>query len=117
MVRLSSIFFTFLGLFSCHVLAYADEKIDLYDMTMSQWYQKAVPADRSHSSLTAEVDEVVDGVNREKTIDTEEEKAKPPMEKKRKLENRQKSRMVPLKPAPPSETIKADQEVDFPYDI
>ena len=67
--------------------------------------------------LTAEVDEVVDGVNPGKTIDPEEDKAKTPMKKKRNLENKQKSRMVPLKPAPPSETIKADQEVDFPYDI
>jgi hypothetical protein len=112
-----SIVLTFLGLFSWLVLAYADEKINLYEMTMTQWYQKAVPADQPLSFLTAEVDDVVDGANREKTIDTQEDQAKPPMEKKRKLENRQKSRMVPLKPARPSETIKADQEVDFPYDI
>ena len=86
-------------------------------MTITLWNQKAVPADRPLSFLTAEVDEVIDGGNREKTIDTEQDKAKPSMEKKHKLENKQKSRIVPLKPAPPSETIKADQEVDFPYDI
>jgi hypothetical protein len=84
---------------------------------MSQWYQEAAPTDQPLSFLTAEVDEVDEWVNREMTIDTEEDKAKPPMKKKRNLENKQKSRMVPLKPAPPSETIKADQEVDFPYDI
>jgi hypothetical protein len=117
MIRLMSIVFTFLGLFSCLVLAYADEEINLYEMAITQWYQKAAPADQPLSFLTAEVDEVVDGVNRGKTIDPEEDKAKTPMKKKRNLENKQKSRMVPLKPAPPSETIKADQEVDFPYDI
>ena len=117
MVRFTSIFFAFLGLFSCNILAYADEKINLRDMTITRWYQNAVTADRPLSFLTAEVDEVIDGGNREKTIDTEEYKTKPPIEKKRKSENRQKSRVLPLKPAPPSETIKADQEVDFPYDI
>ena len=117
MVRLTSLFFTFLGLFSCNVLAYADEKISLCEKTTTLWHHNAVPANQPLSFLTAQVDEVDEGVNREKTVDIEEDKTKPPMEKKRKLENRQKSRMVPLKPAPPSETIKADQEVDFPYDI
>ena len=117
MVKLTSTVITFLGLFSCNVLASNDENINLHERIITLRYQYGVTADRPLSFLTAQVDEVDKGVNREKTIDTEEDKAKSAMEKKRNLENKQKKRMLPLKPAPPSETIKADQEVDFPYDI
>jgi hypothetical protein len=41
----------------------------------------------------------------------------PPSEKKPKSDKVRPSRSAPFKPMSPSEKIKADQAVDFPYDI
>ena len=46
-----------------------------------------------------------------------EDKPLPPSEKKPKSDKARPSRSAPLKPMSPSEEIKADQAVDFPYDI
>jgi hypothetical protein len=117
MARLTCIFIALLGFSLCNVFAYPDQKINLFGTKINRCNQKPAPADQPLALLTADVDEVSDGASREKTIDTEEARPEPPREKKPKMENRQESRMVPMTPAPPSEKIKADQEVDFPYDI
>ena len=46
-----------------------------------------------------------------------EDKPSPPSEKKPQSDKARPSRSTPLKPMSPSEEIKADQAVDFPYDI
>ena len=46
-----------------------------------------------------------------------EDKPLPPSEKKPQSDKARPGRSAPLKPMSPSEEIKADQAVDFPYDI
>ena len=72
---------------------------------------------RSSSYLLTEIDNGGPAENQEPDSGREADTPSAPSEKFPKSDKAPRSRSVPLKPMPPSEEIKADQAVDFPYNI
>ena len=73
--------------------------------------------DRPLSYQLTEIDDNGPPKDQAPVADPEVENLAPPPQKKPQPGNGRRDRQVPLKPARPSEEIKADQVVDFPYDI
>ncbi|MEN8689158.1 MAG: hypothetical protein AB1Z20_03530 [Desulfobacterales bacterium] len=72
---------------------------------------------RPSSYMLTQIDDGGSTENKGSETGSAEDKPSPPSEKKHKSDKARPSRSAPLKPMSPSEEIKADQEVDFPYDI
>ena len=111
------IYMTLVAMFLTHGLGYADGEANDIDPPVSRADRLVISVGRPLSTLLAEVDEGDPAVNRQKETGPESNKPSPPFENKPQSEKKQPNRALPLKATPPSEVIKADQAVDFPYDI
>lgn len=117
MAAINSILLALLGFLLSHSLGHADGKSNVFDPPVYIRDQMETSISRPLFILTADVDESGSTENRGTELRNQGDKPPPQLEKKSKSKKKQPNRNVLPRVTPPSEAIKADQAVDFPYDI
>ena len=117
MTRWPPIVLTVFGLLLSQGLGDADENLNSFHPLPGRIDRLTTSSSRPSSYVLTQSDDGVPIENKGSETGPAEDKPLPPSEKKPKSDKARPSRSAPLKPMRPSEKIKADQAVDFPYDI
>lgn len=117
MARWALIFWTVFGLHLIQLPGFTDGSGHRHHLLSGRMDRLATSIDRPSSYQLTENDD--SGPTRKQAVEKspEADNRAPPPERKPQADKKRRDRLVPLKPARPSEEIKADQAVDFPYDI
>jgi len=117
MTRWSPICLAVFGLLLSQGMGYADGSGNAIHPLPGRMNRLTTSIDRPSSYLVTDIDDSGAAENNGSETGFEGDTPSPPSEHKPKADKARPSRSIPLKPMPPSEEIKADQAVDFPYNI
>jgi hypothetical protein len=117
MPRWTPIVLTVFGLLLSQGLGDADESHNGINPPPGRIDRLTTASSRPSSYVLTQSDDGVPVENKRPETGPSGDEPLPPSEKKPKSDKARPSRSAPFKPMSPSEEIKADQAVDFPYDI
>ena len=117
MPRWSPIVLTVFGLLLSQGLGNAAGNCNIIHPLPGRIDRLTTSSSRPSSYVLTEIDDGGPTENKGSETGPAGDKPLPPSENKPKSDKARPSRSAPLKPMSPSEKIKADQAVDFPYDI